>query len=190
MRNNGIPSQKYAVMIRYVTVVLLASTLAACSSRPAFKDTAGSPQRLVLEDYFDGKLSAWGLFQDRFGTVRRSFVVDIEGEWDGQTLTLTEDFVYEDNTTEQRVWRLVKTGSYTWKGTAHGVVGVAEGVVSGNAFNWRYTIDLQTPDGTTRVSFDDWMWLQDERTVINRAYMTKYDIDVGEVIIFFQRNDT
>ena len=176
-------------MARRILLAALALTLAACSGRPRLEERTDAPQSLVLEAYFDGQLTAWGQFQDRFGTVRRSFVVAIQGEWDGETLTLTEDFVYEDESREQRVWRLRKTGANTWAGTAASVVGEAVGEVRGDAFNWRYTIDLQTPDGPLRASFDDWMWLQaDGNTLINRAYMSKYGFDIGEVIIFFQKD--
>ena len=58
-----------------------------------FKNSA---QRFVLEEYFSGKTRAWGLFEDRFGTVQRQFVVDIDGKWDGTELTLNEDFTFAD----------------------------------------------------------------------------------------------
>ena len=57
----------------------------------------------------------------------------------------------------------------------------------GDVFNWRYEIDLPVPDGTLRVTFDDWMWRLDERRVLNRAYMSKLGVPIGEVIIFFEK---
>lgn len=177
-------------MFPRLLLLVLVVSLAACSGRPSLEERADVEPKLVLESYFNGNLTAWGMFQDRFGTIRRTFVVAIQGEWDGETLTLTEDFAYEDKSTEQRVWRLQKTGANTWEGTAAGVVGKAVGEISGDAFNWRYTIDLQTPDGPLRATFDDWMWLQsDGETLINRAYMSKYGIDIGEVLIFFKRDE-
>lgn len=167
--------------------ILLIGLLAGCVGRPALEDPALSSRALNLEEYFDGELRAWGQFQDRFGNVSRRFTVDIDGEWDGETLTLTEDFVYEDGSTEQRVWTLEKTGPDSWEGTAPGVIGTAQGQEQGAAFNWRYTIDLPVPDGTLRVSFDDWMWLLDDRRLLNRAYMDKYGVEVGQVIIFFEK---
>ncbi|MEM6466456.1 MAG: DUF3833 family protein, partial [Pseudomonadota bacterium] len=77
----------------------------------------------------------------------------------------------------------------SWEGTAPGVLGIASGVERGDVFNWRYAIDLPVPDGTLRVAFDDWMWRLDEDRVLNRAYMTKFGVDIGEVIIFFVRQD-
>ena len=162
--------------------------LAGCAT-PDLRDHSGAGPAFDLVDYFDGSSRAWGQFQDRFGKVRRRFVVDIDGQWDGETLTLTEDFLYDDGETEQRIWTLRKTGTETWEGHADGVVGTATGRTSGNAFNWRYAFDLQTGDGETlRVDFDDWLWRQDEHVVINRAYVSKLGIAVGEVLIFFTRD--
>ena len=59
-------------------------------------DFAENNPKLVLEEYFLGKTRAWGIFEDRFGKVKRQFVVDIEGTWDGHTLILDENFSYSD----------------------------------------------------------------------------------------------
>jgi hypothetical protein len=172
-----------------LAALLLVAILAACSGRPSLEHPSMGGPELRLEEYFDGRLVAFGQFQDRFGEVRRRFEVAIEGTWDGETLTLVEDFVYEDGSTERRVWRLRKTGATTWTGTAPGVIGTASGEVRDDVFNWRYTIDLPVGDGTLRATFDDWMWRLDERRVLNRAYMSRFGVFIGEVIIFFERVD-
>ena len=170
--------------------------LAACTGKPSFNDPPLTDRQLDLETFFDGTTVAQGQFQDIFGTARRSFEVKIKGDWDGERLRLVEDFVYEDGSTEQRIWTLVKTGpvtqNQTWQGTAPGVIGVATGQENGNRFNWRYTIDLPVPaaDGTaatTRVSFDDWMWQLSDKRVLNRAYMRRFGLDVGDVTIMFEK---
>lgn len=166
--------------------------LAACAGRPSFDDPQLSTRELELEEFFDGRLVANGQFQDVFGTVRRQFVVTIDGDWDGERLRLVEDFVYEDGSTEQRIWTLRKTGDETWEGTAPGVIGVAVGEERGDRFNWRYTIDLPVPsaDGTAdtvRVSFDDWMWLMSDDRLFNRAYMRRAGVTLGDVSIWFEK---
>jgi hypothetical protein len=178
--------------MRLVLFAMSLVLLAACSNRPSLEDPNLSDRDLNLEEFFDGRLVARGQFQDRFGTVRRRFDVDIRGDWDGERLRLVEDFVYEDGATEQRVWTLVKTGEQTWQGTAPGVIGVATGEERGDAFNWRYTIDLPIPaaDGTSetlRVRFDDWMWLLGEDRLLNRAYIERFGVEIGEVIITFEK---
>jgi len=167
-------------------------TLAACTGKPSFDDPTLSDRKLNLEEFFVGELVAYGQFQDILGTVRRSFVVTINGDWDGETLTLVEDFVYEDGATEQRIWSLVKTGPDSWQGTAPGVIGVATGIEQDNRFNWQYEIDLPVPsaDGTVetiRVVFDDWMWLLSDDRLLNRAYVKRFGVDIGDVIITFEK---
>lgn len=161
--------------------------LAGCTGKPALDDEKLSTRNLNLEEFFEGRTVAYGQFQDIFGTVRRRFEVEINGTWDGETLTLVEDFVYEDNSTEQRIWTLVKTGADTWRGTAPGVIGEAFGEERGDTFNWRYTIDLPVPEGTMRVTFDDWMWLLTDNRLLNRAYMKRFGVDIGDVIITFEK---
>ena len=177
-------------MHRFALAATLA--LAACTGKPSLDDPALSDRVLELEEFFQRVTVAKGQFQDVFGTVRRRFDVTIDGTWDGQILTLTEDFLYEDGATERRVWTLTKTGPDTWEGTAPGVIGPATGVENGDAFNWQYTIDLPIPsaDGTTetlRVSFDDWMWLMSDDRLLNRAYVKRFGLDIGEVIIWFEK---
>ena len=161
--------------------------LAACGGTPDLEDFAEQGPELELERFLSGELEAHGIFQDRFGDVRRIFVVDITGTWDGETLTLEEDFTYEEGTPERPVWELPQTGEEPGTGTAEGVIGVATGEESGNAFNWNYTIDLETPDGTLRADFEDWLWRIDDRVMINRAYVSKYGFEIGQLSIVFTR---
>ena len=174
------------MMLRFFALAMI-WMLSACVGKPALDDPKLSDREFNLEDFFDGQVVAQGQFQDVLGTVRRRFDVMIHGTWDGQTLRLVEDFVYEDDSTEQRIWTLQKTGPQTWQGTAPGVIGVARGEERGDTFNWRYEIDLPVPDGTLRVTFDDWMWQLSEDRVLNRAYMKRFGVDIGEVIITFEK---
>ena len=178
-------------MIRFLAALSLI-VLAGCAGRPEIDDPVLSDRQLNLEEFFDGEFIAYGQFQDVFGTVRRRFEVTIDGDWDGERLRLGEDFVYEDGATEQRVWTLTKTGPDAWVGTAPGVIGTATGTENGDVFNWTYEIDLPIPaaDGTVetlRVSFDDWMWLLSEDRLLNRAYVFRFGVPIGEVIISFEK---
>lgn len=171
------------------TIVLLFSMilLMGCSAMKP-EDFAGQEPRFRIEEYFAGKTRAWGIFQDRFGKLRRQFVVDIDGSWDGETLTLVENFVYDDGETEQRVWTIRKTGDHSYEGRADGVIGMAEGKSYGNVLNWHYRFALPVGDSTWNVTFDDWMFLQQDGVMINRAEVTKFGIELGEVTIAFSKD--
>ncbi len=145
--------------------------------------------RLRLEEFFEGRTYAVGVFHDRFGSLRRQFTVDIEGTWDGETLTLVEDFVYSDGEEERRIWTLKKLDEHRYEGVAPGVVGIATGAAYGNAFNWRYTFDLKVGEDTLRVNFDDWMFLQPGGVLLNIAKVKKFGFELGTVTLSFIRKD-
>ena len=151
------------------------------------KSFAGTEPRLVIEEYFAGRTKAWGIFEDRFGKLRRQFVVDITGRWDGRTLVLEEDFSFADGEKSRRVWRIEKIDGHSYRGRADDVIGTASGASYGNALNWRYDMDLKVGDSSWRVSFDDWMFLQPGGVLINRARVSKWGLNIGVVTLAFQK---
>jgi Protein of unknown function (DUF3833) len=171
--------------LRALLVAAIASTSAACATSVAPPEAKAS-QQLVLEDYFKGKTTAWGVFQERDGTLIRQFKVDIEGTWDGNVLTLDERFDYADGAKEQRIWKIRKTGANSYEGTAGDVRGVARGLIQGNQLSWVYDVDLKIGERTVLVTFDDRMWLQPDGVMINRAKVKKFGIVFGEATIVFQ----
>jgi hypothetical protein len=168
--------------------VVLAGTLAlfGCSSMK-IEDFAGKKPELKLEEYFAGRSRAWGIFEDRFANLRREFTVDIEGTWDGRELVLDERFDYADGEKDRRVWRLTQVSPGVWEGRTEDAIGVARGRVAGNAFNFAYDINLKMGDRRLKVHFDDWMYLQPDGILLNRAYVTKWGFDVGSVTLAFRR---
>ena len=175
---------------RILLIALTALPLAACGSMRV-QDFEDATPTLKLEDYFAGQTKAYGLFRDRFGDVRRQFTVKIDGDWDPETRTLTLDerFSYRDGETDRRVWTIEKTGPHGYQGTAGDVPGTAKGEAYGNAFNWTYQVDLKVDGSTYRVTFDDWMFLQEDGILLNTADVTKWGFEVGTVTIAFRQID-
>ena len=167
-------------------VLLSLVILSGCTTMKPTDFKNATPQ-LVIEEYFAGDTQAWGLFEDRFGTIRRQFSVDIVGTWDGEFLTLDEKFVFEDGERDRRIWKIHKTGDKTYTGTADDVIGEATGRASGNALNWHYQMDLKVGTSTLRVRFDDWMFLQPSGVLLNRARVTKFGIEIGTVTLAFMK---
>lgn len=164
----------------------LSLLLSACGSSlpPAFK---GSGVPLVLEDYFVGKTRADGVFIDFFCNVGDSFVVDIDGTWDGSVLTLDEDFTYADGRKQRRVWRITKVGPDRYVGRAADVIGEARGEVRGSTLTWTYDVDLDLGNRTQRVTFDDVLFLRDEKTLLNQADIRVGPLVIGVVTINFRK---
>jgi hypothetical protein len=100
---------------------------------------------------------------------------------------LDERFTYSDGKTERRVWRLTDLGNGRYEGRADDVVGVAQGIAAGNALNWSYTLRLPVDGKVYDVQFDDWMYLVDEKVMLNKAVMSKFGIRLGEVTLSFTK---
>lgn len=177
-------------MLRRLFILFAAmAALAGCSSNMKPEDFAGTTPKLALEEYFLGKTRAYGIVEDRSGKVIRQFVADIDGTWDGKVLTLTEDFVWSDGEIQQRIWTLTKLDDHRWEGTAGDVIGKSTGAVYGNAFNMQYYMDLKTESRNWKVHFDDWMFLQADGVLLNRAVMSKWGFDLATITISFRRLD-
>jgi hypothetical protein len=173
---------------RSLLAVLAAGMLAlGCASAPTPTDYAAEKPVLALEKYFNGELVAHGLFTDRGGKVVRRFTVLMKCSWTGDDGVLDEDFTYSDGKKERRVWRLKKLPDGRYTGTADDVVGTAQGQASGNAFQWAYTLRLPVDGSVYEVQFDDWMYLVDERVMLNKAVMSKFGIRLGEVTLAFTK---
>jgi hypothetical protein len=147
------------------------------------------PESFALERYFVGRTRAWGMVQDRFGRVRRRFVVDMNGSWDGSLLVLEEDFLYDNDSRSHRTWRVRKTGPSSYAGEAADVVGKAAGQVDGPVLTWRYRLRLLLGRRVWTVRFHDVMYLQDDAVMINRAVMRMFGLRLGELTIVFRRVD-
>jgi len=166
--------------------LMLCTLLAACS-QVEVADYRDEQPRLDLRQYFSGQTDAWGMFQDRSGKVIKRFHVLIDGRLEGSKLILDEHFTYSDGSTQQRIWTLREISPGQWRGSAADVVDEAVGEVAGNALRWRYELLLPVDDSIYQVHFDDWMYLLDEQTLVNRAVMSKLGVELGQVTLFFRK---
>lgn len=160
------------------------AALAGCASQ-RIDDYAAEQPVLDLRRYFDGRVDAYGVFTDRSGRVVRRFIVAIDCRWNGDVGTLDERFTYSDGSTQRRVWTLRRGTDGRYTGAADDVAGVATGQARGNAFNWRYTLRLPVDGRVYDVEFDDWMYLMDDRVMLNKAVMSKFGLRLGEVTLSF-----
>ena len=147
-----------------------------------------SKPRFVLEEYFNGRTLAWGIFQKRSGFVSRQFQVDILGVWNGENLVLTEDFRFRDGEQSRRVWRIKKIDQHRYEGRADDVHGIAQGRQYGQALQWQYSLLIDVESKTYKVSMDDWMYLQENGVLINRTRMSKFGFRIGEITIVFRKD--
>ncbi|WP_060584688.1 DUF3833 domain-containing protein [Aeromonas schubertii] len=176
-------------MKRWIVAGAMALMLGGCGNR--LEDYRGQEPAWMLSHFFDGPLVAHGLVLDRSGRVGSRFRVEMQGEWREGKGCLFEQFFFDDGRKETRTWWLEQAADGSWRGRAGDVVGEARGQSEGFALNWRYRLNLRLPDGErVRVDFDDWMYLLDERRLINRAEIRKFGIKLGEVLLYIEKTDS
>jgi hypothetical protein len=163
-----------------------AALLGGCGA-PQVQDYARETPVLELRDYFNGTLDAYGIFTDRSGKVVKRFSVVMVCTWQGESGTLDEAFSYSDGSTQRRVWHLTRQASGRYVGQAGDVVGNAEGQQGGNAFHWSYALALPMEGRVIEVQLDDWMYLMNDKIMLNKATMRKWGVDLGEVTLSFHK---
>jgi hypothetical protein len=140
-----------------------------------------------IAEYFRGTTRGWGLFEDRFGRLRREFTIDIASQSDGDALILDEHFLYDDGESEERAWRITRVGEDLYEGRSADVKGVALGRVKGNAIHWRYRFNLRVGARKVLVDFDEWMFLRSAVVAIDRSYLSKWGVRLGSVTLCYQK---
>jgi hypothetical protein len=72
-------------------VVWLGVLLSGCAGVEV-SHYAAQQSALQLEQYFNGRVEAWGMFQKRNGEVVKRFQVQIDASWQGERGILDESF--------------------------------------------------------------------------------------------------
>jgi hypothetical protein len=177
-------------LTNWVFIFFCCLFLASCSS-PQVNQYRNEKPALDLTEYFSGTLDAYGIFTDRSGEVKKRFTVLIKANWrlvDGKRVgTLDESFDYSDGTKQKRIWTLTEVEPGKFIGKADDVIGEAKGELAGNALNWTYTLALPVDDTIYHVQFNDWMYLITPKVMLNRAKMSKFGFELGEVTLSFYK---
>ena len=173
-------------LIKRLSVALLGLAMLAGCATPGVDTYRAEKPVLDVKGYFNGTVDGWGMVQDRSGKQLRRFHVVIVCSWNGDTGTLDESFEWSDGRREKRVWTIVKNGD-CYTGTAGDVVGTAAGKATGNALRWVYVLRLPADQGGHEVDVDDWMYLVDEDTLLNRSTINKFGIRFADITIGFRK---
>ena len=174
------------ITMRILTGLMLTVLVSACSS-PQVDQYAGTSPGLDLRTFLDGELMAYGMLQDRSGNMTRRFVATLRGSWSGETGTLIDHFSFDDGEEQDRTWTLTHLGNGQYRGTADDVLGTAEGRIGGSVFQWQYQLEVPWNDGSIAVNLDDWLYLIDERHLLNKTTLTKFGFRVGELTLVIEK---
>ncbi|MEI2298925.1 DUF3833 family protein [Ensifer sp. MJa1] len=148
--------------------------------------TSAGAGSFSLEGFFTGSSRAEGSFRSITG-VKRTFKVLLLGKWDGRTLTLREDFTFDDGTRDRKTWRFIKDGPGRYRGTREDVIGETEVQIKDNVARFSYVVFLDPENRKNKVRFHDTMTLNNDGRVLNTAYVTKFGLPVAWTCVEFTR---
>ena len=180
----------YFKIIKSISLIISILLITSCSNNSGMKpeDFKNKEPRLIIEEYLTGDVKAWGVLQNRSGKVTRQFSADLNGTWDGKKLILKEKFYWDDGEIQDREWTITKIDEHNYEGTAGDVVGKAKGYSYGSAFKFEYVLLVPVKGKELKITFDDWIFKQDEKVAINRAIMTKFGFKVAELTVVFVKD--
>ena len=174
--------------MKKVFILILIIFLSGCTNTMKPTDFKDQKPKLIIEDYLSGNVKAWGILQNRSGKVTRQFSANLDGKWDGKQLILDEKFNWSDGEVQTRQWKITKIDEHNYEGAAGDVVGKAKGYSYGPAFKFEYVLLVPVKGKEIKITFDDWIFKQDDKVAINRAIMTKFGIKVAELTVMFFKN--
>ena len=167
---------------------LVLTTATGCTSLPPAGFDGAKPTFDPIV-FFTGLTQSWGVFENRAGDPSRRFTTSCRGHLDHGTLLLDQEFVYADGQRQQRHWRIRRTDAHHLEASANDVVGKGSGEFFGNAFRWEYEVALKPGNPAYNVHLKQWMYLQpDGRTMLNRAVITKFGVEIAQVTEEFRRD--
>ncbi len=151
------------------------------------EDYAQLEPAIDIRKHLCGPIRCEGVIYGPMGRVTSRFTADMEGSWDGNRGVLAEKFFYDSGTRQDREWRLNIGNDGRIQADADDLVGRGSGTQVGSAVQLRYTIRLPESAGGHALQVTDWMYLVDDKTIINRSQFRKFGIKVAELVATMRR---
>jgi len=145
---------------------------------------------LVLEEFFKGRTVGKGVFESKIAGVNRPFTVYLNGRWDPKTFTLSlrENFVYEDGEKDTKTWFFQKVADGRYIGQRSDVIAPTNvRTTTDGAIRFSYIAEIETENGPLLLRFDDTLEQVDRRTVRNTAKVMKAGFTIGTVDLTFTK---
>ena len=146
-----------------------------------------APEPFEITTFLLGRTRAWGVFEDRFGKLRRRFTVILHGHWKDDVFCLDETFKFDTGDVEVRKWLVRPSGDGRFVATCDDCVGELRGSTEPNVLRMRYKFRLDLGTTVLVVDFDDRIYRMGQHTAVNRATMRKYGVRLGELSLFFSK---
>ncbi len=166
--------------MRWAGLMLAIGLLGCSEAMPAAGFRATSPVFDPIR-FFNGHVASWGVLENRSGQPTNVVTTDCVGEADGDTLRMTQKLIIGQDAPVTRTWRMRRAGPGRYEATANDMVGTATGEASGRAFHWTWTLATSPGNDLRNVEMDQWWYLLDDGSMLNRTTVRKLGVILIEV---------
>ena len=161
--------------------LLTAIVLAGCSKPLPISHFAGTKPAFDPVAFWTGHHRSFGVVENRAGAPIDTVETDCRGTPEGADgLHMVQSLTLGDGTVQHRDWHLRRSGK-DFVATANDMVGEADGTAAGRVFHWRFVIATRPGNALYNVTFDQWMYLMDDGSMMNRTTVRKLDLILAEV---------
>ena len=174
--------------MRWAALALaLAMGLLGCSNPLSVVGFQATVPAIDPIQFFTGHVASWGVLEDRAGQPTRIVQTDCVGEAGDGTLHMTQRLAIGQDAPVTRTWQMRRAGPGRYEATANDMVGTAVGEASGRAFHWTWTLATSPGNPVKDVAMDQWWYLLDDGSMLNRTTIRKFGVILAEVSEHFAR---
>jgi len=175
-----------AEMIGAVTLVGVLF-VGGCASPLASKAFAAIKPAFDPVTFWSGHTTSWGVIENLDGAPTSIIATTTESSAEGENGLHMIQHVYHDGEDSVRDWHIRRLGHGQFEATANDVIGTARGTTSGRTLHWSWTLATKPGNPLFNVTMNQWMYLADNGTLLNRTIITKLGLRLAEISEQFVR---
>jgi hypothetical protein len=166
--------------------VLLVAGCAAPLRPQAFVNTVPKFDPVT---FWSGRTTSWGVIENRGGAPTAIITTRTEATAEGVNGLHMVQHVMSDGKDTVRDWHIRRLGKGLFEASANDMVGTARGSASGRTLHWTWTLATKPGNCFLNVSMEQWMYLADNGTLMNRTIIRKFGVRLVEVSEQFVRRE-
>ena len=139
--------------------------------------------------FWSGRTASWGVIENRDGAPTAIVTTTTDATADGPEGLHMVQHVMTGGKDTVRDWHLRRLGDGQFEATANDMAGTARGQASGRTFHWTWSLATKPGNGVFNVEMEQWMYLADNGTLMNRTIITKLGVRLAEISEQFVRRE-
>jgi hypothetical protein len=176
-------------MMRMIACLCGAALFTGCAATLRPEAFAGTEPVFDPVTFWSGRTSSWGVIENRDGAPTAIVTTTTEATAEGSDGLHMVQHVVTGGKDSVREWHMRRLGDGEYEATANDMAGSARGRASGRTFHWIWTLATKPGDSLRNVSMEQWMYLADNGTLMNRTIISKLGIRLAEVSEQFVRRE-